>query len=351
MLFFVHLAFDRLAPRGADSGLNARGGEGTRERAIDFSPAAFSSPFALPSSPGTLVNLALIAVTLIATLFVHRQQGLHGFVPAIVWPVALLAVLVCLAAFYRRRREVSFVLCLSALAQIVAFATLYVMLMYGIATYARPLVDRELDAFDQACDVSVPAIWNWAQGHPTAAGLLRLAYDSLLPQTAIVIAVLGFTADRRRLETFLRAFMIAALLAVGMFLLLPAEGPFATHRLSASADQTRFLEHFHALRSGSRTLVSYHAAEGLIAFPSFHATWAILLTWAFHGRRRWFVAFAMLNSLVIVSTLTTGWHYFADIIGGGIVALIALFIADRGFRAAADTQGQRPKTQNPVPEP
>jgi membrane-associated phospholipid phosphatase len=66
------------------------------------------------------------------------------------------------------------------------------------------------------------------------------------------------------------------------------------------------------------------ATEGLITFPSFHVAWALLLTWAFRGRRWLFAAAVILNSLVVASTMTTGWHYFSDLLGGAAVALAAM---------------------------
>jgi len=48
-------------------------------------------------------------------------------------------------------------------------------------------------------------------------------------------------------------------------------------------------------------------------------------------RRAWFAAFASLNALVVVSTMTTGWHYFADVVSGAVVAAISFW----GVQAAA----------------
>jgi membrane-associated phospholipid phosphatase len=103
--------------------------------------------------------------------------------------------------------------------------------------------------------------------------------------------------------------------------------------LSPSADQSRFLDHFLSLRDGSRSVISYRGAEGLITFPSFHVAWALLMVWALRGNRRVFAAFAVLNAMLIVSTMTTGWHYFADVLGGVAVAVAAVIGADlaKGF--------------------
>lgn len=281
------------------------------------------SALRLRFSADALLKSAIIFLLLSAVGVVCRWRSLE-LPSGDVWSaVGLLGGLLGLAAYYRGRREQTFVLCLAALAQIVAFATGFVVLTYAVATFAMPLVDGRLAAFDAACGVNVPRIRQWAEDYPKLSVLLRFAYDTLLYQTAAVIGLLGLRGDRRRLESFVLAFMLAAVMALVLFTLMPANGPFVNYRFPASADQERFLEHFRSLREGSRILVSYRGAEGLITFPSFHVAWALLLTWAFRGHWRWFAAFAVLNSLVVVSTMTTGWHYFADVLGGAAVALAA----------------------------
>ena len=117
------------------------------------------------------------------------------------------------------------------------------------------------------------------------------------------------------------------MLTAACFWFWPAAGPFATYGYEPNAVQGRYLEHFHALRDGARTLVTWRHAEGLITFPSFHTTWALLLATAFVHRRRIFIASAILNGAVIISTMTTGWHYFADVLGGVAVYVIVMLAA------------------------
>ena len=282
------------------------------------------STLRLRFSADSLLKSAIIALLVLATALVCLWRSLK--VPAAeIWPpVALTTVLLGLAWFYRARGEQAFVLCLSALAQIVAFASCYVVLMYAVTTFAWPLVDAQLATFDAWCGVNVANIRTWTEAHPAIAVPLRLAYDTLLYQTAAVVALLGLRGERRRLESFVLAFMLAALLALCLFIVMPASGPFVTYGYSPSADQARFLEHFESLRDGSRSVIGLRGAEGLISYPSFHVAWALLLAWAFRAQRRLFAVFALLNALVVASTMTTGWHYFADVLAGAAVALVAV---------------------------
>ncbi|HEV3339506.1 MAG TPA: phosphatase PAP2 family protein [Pirellulales bacterium] len=275
-------------------------------------------------SADALLKSALTALLLAVTCLVCWRQSLEVPAADVGPPVALVAALIALGHYYRRRGEDSFVLCLTALAQIVAFATCYVVAMYALATPTWPLVDRQLAAFDAWCGVHVPWLCRWAADHPAGGLLLRAAYDSLLYQTAAVIVLLGLRNQRRPLEGFVLAFMLAALIALAIFVVMPACGPFAEYGLTPSHDQSIFLDHFLSLRDGSRQVISYRGAEGLITFPSFHVAWALVIVWALRGSRPVFAAFAVLNALLILSTMTTGWHYFADLLGGAAVAILAI---------------------------
>ena len=163
------------------------------------------------------------------------------------------------------------------------------------------------------------------QSHPTADGILKFAYSTLLPQTALVTA-LGLLGDRRPLEVFLQRFMLSALLAAAVFCLVPAAGPFEAYGFERDADQDRYMVHFEGLRDGEMTTLSLNEAEGLITFPSFHTTWAILLALACAHRRVLFGFSALLNGMVVVSTMTTGWHYFSDVLAGIVLAVVVVVV-------------------------
>jgi membrane-associated phospholipid phosphatase len=165
----------------------------------------------------------------------------------------------------------------------------------------------------------------------------------MLPQTALVIAVLGFADQRRELRGFVRQFLLSSLLVLATFAIWPATGPFVGYGYKPSTDQACYLAHFDALRSGTRTLITWRDAEGLITFPSFHTTWALLLTYAFRRNRWLFAPSALLNLAVIVSTLTTGWHYFADVFSGIAVAVVAVAVShalEASFNAVESTAGE-----------
>lgn len=64
-----------------------------------------------------------------------------------------------------------------------------------------------------------------------------------------------------------------------------------------------------------------------MCFPSFHVIWAVLSARALWGFRYLPVPVTMLAALISISTMTTGWHYFADVLGGLMIAWISILAA------------------------
>lgn len=268
---------------------------------------------------GAIAGIALADVALCA-----RQE--LTFAPAnLVLPAVWLALLGIPAAYYYRRGEDRFVLCLAALAQTIAFISSFTVLMYAVASFPRPLCDAQLAAFDAWCGVDVPAIRDWTNARAGVRLALDAAYGLLLFQLPTIIIVLGLLGDRRPLETFVLQEIVASLLTVAVFAVLPADGPFSFYGYDPSPDQAHYLEHFRGIRSGELRSISLAGAAGLVTFPSFHTAEALLMALAVRRRRGLFLAFGSLNLLVALSTMTTGWHYFADVVAGLAVAGVSIW--------------------------
>lgn len=289
-------------------------------------PASLFSRSASRSvSPDSKLKWSIIAVFVMTDLALLIGLGLKFALPSLLWPLGFVVLLSVVGLYYRRRREPDFVLCINALLHLVVFSSSYTVLMYCLATLGRPLIDAQLVGLDAWFGFHLPDLVNWMQSHPTADGILKFAYSTLLPQTALVTA-LGLLGDRRPLEVFLQRFMLSALLAAAVFCLFPAAGPFEAYGFERDADQDRYMVHFEGLRDGEMTTLSLNEAEGLITFPSFHTTWAILLALACAHRRVLFGFSALLNGMVVVSTMTTGWHYFSDVLAGIVLAVVVVVV-------------------------
>jgi membrane-associated phospholipid phosphatase len=213
---------------------------------------------------------------------------------------------------------------LRGLAALVAFSAAFTTLMEAAAAAANPLADKWLLAADAAFGLSAPATVALAHQHPWFLLGMKLAYFSVIPQTAILILVL---AEKPALWQFLARFMLAAQITVCFFFFLPAEG-LPTSITPGIADR------FYDLRAGAD--VDWQSAQGIITFPSFHTAWAIILVAAFWSTRMRWPALA-LNAAMLVSTVTVGGHYYVDVMAGAIVALVVIISTPKAAAPAFAT--------------
>jgi len=125
---------------------------------------------------------------------------------------------------------------------------------------------------------------------------------------------------------FLLANLAAFVIGLPLFALLPAVGPWYCYHLIPNPAQAACWAQFLALRAPGPYIFQEQAA-GIVCFPSFHVIWAILCAAALWGFRPLRLPVALLSVMIIASTLTTGWHYFSDVLAGIVIAALSMAIA------------------------
>jgi hypothetical protein len=191
---------------------------------------------------------------------------------------------------------------------------------YLVALWRRPLVDGYLASADRLLGVSVPSLVAWTRQHDWLAVALRVAYFTLLPQFILAIIGAGVVLrDRNRLWEFAFHFHFCALVTLLASGLFPAECAFTFYGFESLIDQRRFIHHFESLRAGTFHAIRLNDIEGLISFPSFHVAGALMVTWAFRGRRPWVWPLIALNVGLIAATFMAGAHYFIDVLATVVI--------------------------------
>ena len=203
----------------------------------------------------------------------------------------------------------------------------------------RPLADPWLARLDALMGISVPdAVW-WTRAHPRLVTVLVIAYYSLALQFIAPLVVLGlYHRDRDALWEYTFNFHVCLILTLIGLVFFPAMCAFSYYGFESLIDQTRFIHHFHALRGGTFKVLQLRELEGLITFPSFHVAGGLMVTWAFRRHRWMFIAFFVLNALMIASTVLLGPHYAVDIIASIIVFAASAWLYSRWGRQLASTR-------------
>lgn len=213
-----------------------------------------------------------------------------------------------------------------------AFTVVGAILTYMATTLRLPLLDAQFQQIDLLLGFHWLDFYQAVQGHPAASKLLSVAYGSLVLQ--IVIAIVYFSSAGRHDRSYELWWAALATLGVTAVLsgLFPAAGAFQHY--GTGLEKAVHLPHYFALRDGSAVRFVVTEMQGIVTFPSYHAVLAILFTYAYRGTR-FFIAAALLNLCVLVSTPVYGGHYLVDMIGGGAVAILSVLAIRRCRRLIA----------------
>jgi membrane-associated phospholipid phosphatase len=202
------------------------------------------------------------------------------------------------------------------------------MISFPVLIAARlgmPLEDSLFGRIDQSLGVSVPAIVAWADHHWLGA-VINSSYSRLIPLLGVAALAPALLGQMRHAREFLLANLIAFAIGLPLFALLPAAGPWYYYHLTPNPAQAACWAQLLSLRLPGPYLFQNQAA-GIVCFPSFHVIWAILCAAALWGFRPVRIPIALLSGLIIASTLTTGWHYFSDVLAGIVISILSIVIA------------------------
>jgi hypothetical protein len=216
------------------------------------------------------------------------------------------------------------------------------LLVLAAARADMPLQDSNLARFDGLLGISVPEIVSWSSRH-WVGGIVNRTYTLLSPLLVISALLPALTGKVRNAQMFVLANVIAFAIGLPLFALLPAIGPWYGYHVAATPHQLDCQSAILLFRAPNHQLTHLDA---IICFPSFHVIWAILCASALAGFRLLRVPAALLSGMIVVSTVTTGWHYFVDVLGGIAVAVLSLAIAN-GFiqRISSSCQRLEPAAQ------
>ncbi len=252
---------------------------------------------------------------------------------------ALGAVLVLLAAAFlcSALREPKLRAMALASAYLIAVTTGLAVLHVLAAMPALPLADEALAGIETALGFDGPAYLAFLAAHPDLARVLALAYHSSGPQIGLVVVVLSAVGRTGRLWAYARLFTLSLAACVLISALVPAAGTYATAAQGRPTGELEtvgalwHLDMLRALRDGRFHTLALFEIRGLVTFPSFHASLAVLTGWALRPVPVIGPLALLLNATIVVAAIGAGGHYLPDVMAGAALAF-ALVAAPRGRR-------------------
>jgi hypothetical protein len=244
--------------------------------------------------------------------------------------------------FYDRvRHDDGLVAMLFGAGFLVAFSAAFSTLNYFLLTVAGTRIDATLAALDLTLGFDWPAVMAFAADRPFATAILKLSYNAILPQIALVLVALAFFGQWRKIYAFCAAYALSAIVTVSFWAFFPSFGAFASYELPADiaarlnlAVDSAYVESIIGLLATGPGLITPGELKGLIAFPSFHSVLAVLIAW--YARDLRFVAMPVivLNVAVLIATPIHGGHYGIDVVAGIVVAFAMIAVVSRIFSGA-----------------
>jgi membrane-associated phospholipid phosphatase len=239
--------------------------------------------------------------------------------------VVVIAMLSPLPLYWHEKRRIDF----RESTLVIPWEALLAMVLPFIVLIAArsqmPLRDSLFGRLDQSLGVNVPVVVEWT--HKNWLGVVfDRTYPLLIPLLVIAALLPAFWGKVKYAREFLLANMAAFAIGLPAFALLPAIGPWHYYHTTPTSAQANCQAGLLALRTHSPFADSAQAA-GLVSFPSFHVIWAILCAAALWGFRPLRIPVMLLSGMIVVSTITTGWHYFTDVLAGFAIAGVSLIFA------------------------
>jgi len=216
-------------------------------------------------------------------------------------------------------------------AKFFAFVFAICCLEYYLASMGGPLWDDTLIKIDDLLGFSWPDFYAFVTRHSSLEGLLKVFYFSIMNQALAVMFGASIIFPERAAR-FTTAFIVSSSITMFFFWLFPVAGPFfAFHHTDLPlADYTL---HYIKIREHGFATIPVDNLKGIVSFPSFHVSSAVILTYFFRKIPVIFPLVFILNIGMSIGALVIGGHYLCDLLAGaGVGGLTILFlrVLDRG---------------------
>ena len=304
--------------------------------------------------------IGCVAVALVVSL------ALTGFSikPAsLLLPVAMAGVYLA-AAFYNahrgEKRDPLVIFTLGSTGQVVVLSMLMGPLTYVAASADLPFQDTTLGALDRALGFNWPAYIGFMSSNDTMISGAIFAYSMIRWPVFGIPVALGFAGRFRRLQEFTLALALSLIATTVISALVPAIGIYDERAISGSHaifQSPAYLAQLHdlpAVRNGMLRDLDLMKLAGIVTFPSFHATSAVVFFWALWSV--WWmrpIAVVTMGAMLLVTPFVGG-HYIVDIIAGialGIVAIVAArWISNRVLSPTLDDKATTVAISAPATE-
>lgn len=227
------------------------------------------------------------------------------------------------------------------------FVGLVLMMCYNDAIASLKYAGSYVEALNKLDEflfggVTVPHLANAAhQLLPEwVFALLGTVYFSMFGQVGTGLFITAFAGWKRAIQ-YVGTLVTATYIALAIFYLWPTMGPFALASASHQQAVSGIQQVQHALVHQAHALAAHQYVSGVgtdyyIGFPCMHIANPLIVLWFLRKVKRVAAVLIAYDLILIVAIVLLQWHFFSDLLGGFLVAALAIFLM-RGPKTVPET--------------
>ncbi len=193
-------------------------------------------------------------------------------------------------------------------------------------------VNELLHKIDLALGFNESTVISWTYAHPLLYQIFYYAYGLLSIELMLIPLILIISLQHRSMRVYILSLLISAITGMTFYHFFPSNGPAAVLHNPHFLEQMYWAsERFQAMQAHLPVLQSTRAG-GLIAFPSYHVIWCVLMVYAVKNIKPLFYFFLVINITIILSTMGLGWHFLTDVLGGIALAIASIYLAEKLYK-------------------
>ena len=228
---------------------------------------------------------------------------------------------------------------LAALLVALGFYQCFTLLGVSFVYMRFPLEVAPIDPIIERLDAYLGYSWPRAAlalaQHPWLSSALFYIYLSSLWQLALLVFWLAATRREAMLHRYILTGALTFILAIAIWWMAPSLGPATLHdldpevanRLGLVVSKAYAAELLRLAAEGSEAIGGQNFI-GVVAFPSYHIVMSLLILWFARGTLL-FVPATLVGIAMVPATLVHGGHHLLDLVGGGLVFLVAVVLTGR----------------------
>jgi len=216
-----------------------------------------------------------------------------------------------------------------------AFTSACAVLIYTLLPLSFPMVDPYLTQTGHWVGYDWQKFVSTMIAYPAISRMLGYVYHSAILQMLLTICLLSIYGRSLELYRFLLVGMVTLIIAVAIWWRWPSVGyvgvlPYSPEVMADNGFRFKvnYGELLTRLLQEGPGRITPAVITGVVGFPSYHTVMALMVTW-YCRKTIVFAPILLVNLAMIPATLLHGGHHLIDLLGGLVVFMIGVQLANR----------------------